>query len=376
MKLRIEHDVFADAVNWTAHTIPPRPALPILAGMKLQATSDGAVTLGAYDPEMSSTASIEAAVDEPEEILVNGHLLASFVSALPNKPVDLTTNGPKLELTCGTSRMSMQSMELADYPDQPELGGVSGIVDGAEWKQAVSQVVTAASRDDTLPLLVSVCMEIEGEHISLMATDRYRLAVVDLTWKPEQPDFKARVLVHAGRLADISKGLGSVGDVRMTIDSGGRTGLIGFEAAGRTSVARLIDGDYPQVRGLFPKESTGYAVMNRHDVLDALKRASLVVERNSAVRLSLEDESLVLTAGHDENAQTSEALQAHLTGEPITMAFNPDFLKTGFGALTSDYVRLSFTHPTKPAIITGQSEEEGEDSQAFRLLLMPIRTYA
>lgn len=375
MKLRVEHDVFADAVSWVARTIPSRPSLPVLAGMKIKADKDGVVALSSYDPDISSHAVIEAAVDEPGTTLVHGRLLSDFARALPNKPIDMELKGAKLEVVCGSSHISMQSMPLEDYPSPPPMPEVSGVVDGALWQETVAQVVTAASSDDTLPLLVSVCIEIEGKTMSLMATDRYRLAVRDLTWEPSNEDASHRILVRASRLSDIAKALGSVGKVELAIDNSGRTGMIGFSAAGRHNVARLIDGEYPQVRNLFPSEATGYAVIGRQEMLDAIKRARLVVEKNSAVRLSFSEGQVILEAGQGDNAQTSEALEATLHGEDIVMAFNPSFLQEGLGATSAPYVRLSFTSASKPAVLTAQPEIDGEDDQEFRLLLMPIRTY-
>ena len=375
MKLRVEHDVFADAVSWVARTIPSRPSLPVLAGMKIEADKDGVVALSSYDPDISSHAVIEAAVDEPGTTLVHGRLLSDFARALPNKPIDMELKGAKLEVVCGSSHISMQSMPLEDYPSPPPMPEVSGVVDGALWQETVAQVVTAASSDDTLPLLVSVCIEIEGKTMSLMATDRYRLAVRDLTWEPSNEDASHRILVRASRLSDIARALGSVGKVELAIDNSGRTGMIGFSAAGRHNVARLIDGEYPQVRNLFPSEATGYAVIGRQEMLDAIKRARLVVEKNSAVRLSFSEGQVILEAGQGDNAQTSEALEATLHGEDIVMAFNPSFLQEGLGATSAPYVRLSFTSASKPAVLTAQPEIDGEDDQEFRLLLMPIRTY-
>lgn len=375
MKLRVEHDVFADAVSWVARTIPSRPSLPVLAGMKVEADKDGAVALSSYDPDISSHAVIEAAVDEPGTTLVHGRLLSDFARALPNKPIDMELKGAKLEVVCGSSHISMQSMPLEDYPSAPPMPEVSGVVDGALWQETVAQVVTAASSDDTLPLLVSVCIEIEGKTMSLMATDRYRLAVRDLTWEPSNKDASHRILVRASRLSDIAKALGSVGKVELAIDNSGRTGMIGFSAAGRHNVARLIDGEYPQVRNLFPSEATGYVVIGRQEMLDAIKRARLVVEKNSAVRLSFSEGQVILEAGQGDSAQTSEALEAALHGEDIVMAFNPSFLQEGLGATSAPYVRLSFTSASKPAVLTAQPEIDGEDDQEFRLLLMPIRTY-
>jgi DNA polymerase-3 subunit beta len=375
VKLRVEHDVFADAVSWVARTIPTRPSLPVLAGVRLTAENDGTLEISSFDPDISSYVEIEALVDEPGEILVHGRLLSDFAKALPNKPIDLEVVGAKLEVTCGASKISMQSMPLEDYPELPEMPEITGTVESSTWQEAVAQVVTAASNDDTLPLLVSVCMEIEGENISLMATDRYRLAIRDLTWKPADPQISARILVRAARVSDIAKALANTDSIDIAIDNSGRTGIIGFAANGRRNIARLIDGEYPPVRGLFPPEMSGYAVVSRSELMDAIKRARLVVEKNSAVRLSFSEGQVVVEAGQGDNAQVSEALVAYLNGENITMAFNPSYLQEGLNVMTDEYIRLSFTSPTKPVVITGQSAPEADDSQEFRLLQMPIRIY-
>lgn len=375
MKLRVEHDVFAEAVSWVARTIPTRPSLPVLAGVKLTAKKDGTLDISSFDPDISSLVTIDALVDEPGEILVHGRLLSDFAKALPNKPIDCDVIGTKLEVTCGASKISMQSMPLEDYPESPSMPEITGTVDTALWQEAVAQVVTAASNDDTLPLLVSVCIEIEGKNISLMATDRYRLAVRELTWEPTDPEISERILVRASRLSDISKALSSSQTIEIGIDNTGRSGTIGFLGNGRRTIVRLIDGEYPQVRGLFPPELTGYAVIDRHDLLDAIKRARLVVEKNSAVRLSFSEGQVVMEAGQGDNAQVSEAMEASLVGEDITMAFNPSYLQEGLGAMNEECVRVSFTHPSKPAVLTEQKESEGEDSLDFRLLQMPIRIY-
>ncbi len=375
VKLRVERDVFADAISWVARTIPSRPSLPILAGIKIVATAEGFIALSSYDPDITSEALIEASVDEPGEILVNGRLLSEFAKVLPSRDILMEQVGSKLDITCASSHISMQSMPLEDYPEAPAKPNIAGSVNGAVFQEAVSQVVSAASHDDTLPLLVSVCLEINGENMSLMATDRYRLAIRDITWNPSDSAVNERLLVRASRLSDIAKALGSVGEVEISIENSGRAGLIGFSAAGRENVARLIEGEYPAVRGLFPEQTNGYAVVNRQELADAIKRARLVVDKNSSVRLSFTSGHVVLEAGQGDNAQTSETLDAHLNGDDITQAYNPSFLQDALGAVNEEYVRFSFTQATKPAILTGQESFDGVDTEDFRLLLMPVRLY-
>ena len=373
MKFRVERDVLADAVTWTARTLPTRPPAPVLAGVRIEADAQGVINLASFDYETSARSVIPAEVAEPGTVLVSGRLLAEISRALPNKPVDVALEGNKVVVTCGASRFTLLTMPVDEYPALPVLPEVSGTVSGDAFTHAVAQVTVAASRDDTLPLLTGVRVEIEGERITLLSTDRYRLALRELTWTPATPGFSAVALVRARTLNDVAKSLGSGGLVNVGLSTGQGLDLVGFEAGGRQTTSQLVEGDYPAVRRLFPDSTPIHAVVATAPLIEAAKRVSLVAERNTPIRLSFSDGQVVLDAGHGDDAQASEALEAVLVGEDIAVAFNPQFLLDGLGALGTDFVRLSFTHPNKPVEFTGQGSLDGEDDSAYRYLLVPIR---
>ncbi|MFV2145570.1 MULTISPECIES: DNA polymerase III subunit beta [Isoptericola] len=374
MKFRVERDVLAEAVTWTARTLPTRPPAPVLAGVRLEADAAGTIGLASFDYEVSARSEIPAEVSEPGTVLVSGRLLAEISRALPSKPVDVTVEGNKVALTCGASRFTLLTMPVEDYPALPAMPELTGTVPGDSLTHAVAQVSVAASRDDTLPLLTGVRMEIEGERITLLATDRYRLALRELTWTPATPGYSAVALVRARTLNDVAKSLGAGGgQVNIGLSTGEGIDLIGFEAGGRHTTSQLVDGDYPAVRRLFPDATPIHAVVPTQALIDAAKRVALVAERNTPIRLAFSEGQVVLDAGQGDDAQASEALEAVLVGEDIQVAFNPQFLLDGLGALGTDFVRLSFTHPNKPVEFTGQESLDGEDSSAYRYLLVPIR---
>ena len=372
MKLRVERDVLAEAVAWTARSLPVRPPVPVLAGVRLEASSEGSLTLSTFDYDVSARSAVPAAVEEAGVVLVSGRLLADIAKALPAKPVDLTLDGTKVVLRCGASRFTLLTMPVEDYPALPEMPELSGTIDADVLTEAVAQVSIAASRDETLPLLTGVRVEIDGEKLTLMATDRYRLALRELTWHPSNPAFNAVALVRARTLSDVAKSLTSAGSVDVALGNDSAS-LIGFAAGGRQTTSLLVEGDYPPVRRLFPDETTTHAVVATGPLVEAARRVSLVAERNTPIRLSFSEGQVVLEAGQGEDAQASEILEATLVGEDIVTAFNPHYLLDGLGALTTDFVRLSFTHPSKPAVLTGQGSAEGESEEEFRYLLMPIR---
>lgn len=373
MKFTVDRDVLADAVVWTSRALPARPPVPVLAGVRITADATGEVTLASFDYEVSARGQFAADVDVAGEVLVSGRLLKEIANALPHKPVNFELDGTKVSVTCGASRFTLATMPVDQYPALPELPAHSGTIDGGDFQRAVAQVTVAASKDETLPILTGIRVEIEGSNISLLATDRYRLALRELTWKPSVSDTSAVALVRSRTLADTAKALGA-GDVTVALSSGQGVDLIGFEAAGLTTTSLLMDGDYPQVRRLFPEESPITAVVKTTDLIEATRRVSLVAERNSSVRLAFSDGEVTLDAGQSDDAQASEALECVLEGDAITVAFNPQYLLDGLGALSTEYVRLGFTQETKPVEFVGLTEPGGELVTDFRYLLVPIRT--
>lgn len=375
MKFTVARDVLAEAVSWTARALPVRPASPILAGVRIHAEADELV-LSSFDYEVSANAKIAVQVEESGEVLVSGRLLADIAKALPNRPVTLELDGQKLNLTCGSSTFNLAVMPLDEYPLLPAQPEVAGAVDAQVFSQAVAQVSIASSRDDSLPLLTGVRIEIDGERMTLLATDRYRLAMRELVWEPSQTSVESVCLVKARIIQDVAKSMTSGGaiEIGMSTESvPGASSLIGFSVQGRRTTSTLMDGDYPPVRRLFPESTPIQAVCERATLLEAVKRVSLVAERKTSVRLAFSEGQLVLEAGQGDNAQASEAVEVQLYGEDISTAFNPQFLLDGLSVLDTEYVRFGFTHPNKPAVLTGQKKiDEGEITD-FRYLLMPIR---
>lgn len=237
----------------------------------------------------------------------------------------------------------------------------------------MAQVAIAAGRDDTLPTLTGIRLEIEGTSITLAATDRYRLAVRDFTWRPENSSLTTQALIPARTLADTAKSLADVDEVMIALSSGGSgEGLIGFEGDGRRTTTRLLDGEFPKYRSLLPSESSAVATVETSVLADAVKRVALVAERNTPVRLAFSDSELVLRAGAGDDASAEEALECSLEGDAIDIAFNPAYLLDGLSAVNSGSTRFSFTQSTRPAVLTAATDpEQGSDS--YKYLLMPVR---
>jgi DNA polymerase III subunit beta len=381
VKFRVERDVLADAVAWAARSLPVRPSVPVLAGLLIETHSNDGVDglqLSTFDYETSARATVPADVSEEGRALVSGRLLADICRSLPNKPVEMTIDGAKVSLTCGSARFSLQTMPVEEYPALPDMPAATGTVNSDVFAGAVAQAVTAAGRDDMLPVLTGVRIEIEGEKISLLATDRFRLSHRELTWEPGSTDASAAALVPAKVLAETAKSLTSGSRVTIALaTSGAGEGIIGFEGAAgggvRRTTTRLLDGEFPKVRTLFPSEHVTIARVDKASLIESVKRVSLVAERNTAVQLAFGDGVLTLDAGSGDEAQASESLEASVDGDDITTGFNPQFLLDGLGAIDSPVVEMAFTQASKPAVMAGTSSLDADADLEFRYLLMPRR---
>ena len=378
MKFQVERDVLADAVAWTARALPARPAVPVLAGMHLAAAQQ--LTLSTFDYEVSAQASVPAITNEEGTVLVSGRLLAEIVRSLPARPVEMSTEGTRTTLKCGSAVFTLMTLPDDEYPALPAMPPEAGAVGADILASAISQVAIAAGRDDTLPALTGIRMEIAGDTVTLVATDRYRLAVRELHWEPVKPDMSAAVLVPARVLVDAARSLTTAAEVSIALsvpgDDGAQgaqgEGIIGFEGGGRQTTTRLLGGEYPRYQTLLPSEFNAVAELLAAPFAEAVKRVALVAERNTPVRLAFSAGELVLEAGAGDEAQAVETLEASFDGEDLQIAFNPQYLLDGLSAIDSDTARISFTTPTRPAVVTGKRGEEGPPD--YRYVLMPIRS--
>ncbi|MFY1653429.1 DNA polymerase III subunit beta [Solwaraspora sp. WMMB762] len=374
MKFRVERDALADAVAWTAKSLPNRPSVPVLAGAMLRVT-DGSLQVSGFDYEVSSQVTVDVQGDADGSALVSGRLLAEITKSLPAKPVDIAAVGAHLELVCGSARFTLPTMPVEDYPTLPEMPASAGRVDAPTFAAAVAQVAVAAGRDETLPMMTGVRVELEGSRLAMLATDRYRLAIREIDWQPDDPEISLNALVPARTLADTAKTLGPIGgEVTIALAHGGAgEGMIGFAGGTRRTTSRLLDGaNYPPVRSLFPSSHNAEARVAVSTLVEVVRRVALVAERTTPVLLSFSADGLVVEAGNTEEARASEAMEAAFTGEPLTIGFNPQYLIDGLQNLGSATAVFTFVDAFKPAVIS----PAGEDDQiipGYRYLIMPIR---
>jgi DNA polymerase III subunit beta len=419
MKFTVERDALADAVAWVARALPTRPVVPVLTGLMLSADSDdqpsqpsepsqpteatqpgqpgaGFLTLSCFDYEVSARVRVRAEVAQPGTFLVPGRLLVEIVRSLPQHPVEFGDDPDGVSVTCGDAAFMLTPLPLADYPELPELPELAGTADGGALAAAIGQVTPAASRDDTLPMLTAVNIELDGKTMTLAATDRYRLAVRDLDWSPApsaSDQGKIALLVPARTLSDAARMMGHGTEVRVVLRHGGdgpgaapRDGggvaaeaMIGFETGERRLTTRLLAGEFVRYRSRFPDEFGCTADLPADAFAEAVRRVALVAERGTPVQLTFGPGRVTIAGATQGQAKAKESVPADFSGDEPSIAFSPQYLLDGVVAATvaqpgeaapeAARVRLRFTSATKPAVITPVSTVGGE----FRYLVVPQR---
>jgi len=377
MKFQVNRDVFSEAVSFAVKLLPQRTTLPILSGVLIE-TIDTGLKLSSFDYEVSAQTEIAADIEEPGKILVSGRLLADIASRLPNAPVQFSTIEGRITVTCGSATFTLLSMPVEEYPTLPQISEQTGLLPADAFATAVSQVAVAASRDDVTPVITGVQLEVSNNSLTLVATDRYRVAVREIEW--DSGDVASTetltALVPARPLQEIAKTFGHSGTISVAITSTDDRELIAFRADRKTVTSLLIKGNFPPVKRLFPETVDNYAVINTAELIEAVRRVSLVLEREAALRFTFTIDGVTLEAIGSEQAQASETIDAHLNGGDTVVSLKPAFLLDGLGAVHSEFVRISFTkteNPNKPGpvLVTSQSSKDQPGADNYKYLLQP-----
>jgi DNA polymerase-3 subunit beta len=367
MKFRVAREDLADAVAWVARSLPSRPPVPVLGGILLTVENDTLSVVG-FDYEVSTRAEVAVDAQSAGTVLVSGRLLAQITSALPAKPVDVEVDGAKVAIRCGSARFSLPTMPVDDYPALPDMPEVLGTVSAAAFAEAVTQTAVAAGKDDTLPMLTGIRVEIEGERITLAATDRFRLAVRELAWAPASASASTAVLVPAKTLADTARSMAGETEVTVALTDG----LIGFAAGGRRTTVRLLDVEFVKYRSLLPTEHTTTVEVSAQELAEAIKRVALVTDRGHHLRMQVTDGTLALAAGGDDEGSAEEELAVSADGAELLIAFNPGYLLDGLGVVKTERVRLAFTTSARPALVLPMVDDDATPP-SYRYLVMPAR---
>ncbi|HVF52200.1 MAG TPA: DNA polymerase III subunit beta [Actinomycetota bacterium] len=379
MKFRCEREDLLEAVQFASRAISNRATLPVLSGLRLEATDDGRVTVAATDLEITMETAFKAGVDEPGKTIVPGRLFGEMTRSLSAGAVSVAGGESEVEIGSGRGQFRVKALAPDDYPALPIEDRAPGDdeitieIDAGALGTGLSQVIRSASTDESRQVLTGVLWEIEAGTLTLAATDSYRLGVrtLDVSGGPAEV---RKVVLPARALGELGRALQSGATtvkalVKDNLVAFSITPADGDEGSGRdgsTIASRFIEGEFPNYRQLIPEAYSNQLTVEREGLMEVTKRVGLLAQNNLPVKLSLGTE-LEVSAHTPDVGEGQEVLDAEYTGEPLVIAFNPQFLHDGVSAIQQGRLVLSAGDGLKPAIL------RGEGDTGFTYLLMPVR---
>lgn len=375
MPIKVSRQKLSNALSWVSRALPSRPSNPSLAGIKIS-VKDGTLTASAFDYEQSTAAVLDVSGDDME-VLVSGRLINDLVKASAGDTVELETEGAnKLHMKAGKSKFVLPLMPLNEFPDLPAVPEKFGTVAGNKFSEAIQEVVVASGNDATLTVLTGIHVTVDPERkkISFAATDRYRLAALEIDYLPEEGQNKEKlVFLVPGRLLD-TYGKAFDSETLIGLHHGGENNsLFGISGEGKVGTTRLLDGQFPKYDTLIPTEFTAAAVVSTNELIAAVKRVTLVASSKSqSVKLVLTENNLNVSVGEGGSAigqYASEDIDVEYEGEEFTVMFNPGYLMDGLSALPSSEAKINLVVQTKPVLLTDATGES-----QYKYLLMPVRS--
>ncbi|HWC14597.1 MAG TPA: DNA polymerase III subunit beta [Actinomycetota bacterium] len=378
MKFRCERDDLLEGVLFATRAISNRATLPVLSGLRVEATEDGRVLVAATDLELTIETSFKAGVDEPGKVIVPGRLFGEMARSLGAGQVSLMAGDGEVEIGSGRGQFRVKSLATDDYPALPgeDRSTDSDVIrielSGAQLATALAQVVKSASTDESRQVLTGVLWEISKTDLTLAATDSYRLAVRELE-VAGGPAETRKVVLPARALSEVARVLqaGAADDLTVEV----RDNLISFRltpqgdgsgSAGSVISSRFIEGEFPNYRQLIPSGYANRLTVDREELLEVVRRVGLLAQNNLPVKLQLGAE-LEVSAHTPDVGEGQEVLDATYEGERFVIAFNPQFLNDGVSAIQQPSIVLEAGDGLKPAVLRGDGDE------GFTYLLMPVR---
>lgn len=361
MKFRCERDVLLEALSTTGRAVGGRAGNVALSGLHLELTGDSLRVTGS-DLDLTISQTLTVAGDTDGVVVIPSKLIADIVRALGPGAVDVVVEGDEVQITAGRSEFSMRTIPADDFPRLGSPEGDEVILNAADLSAALKQVVKAASSDDSRPILTGVLLAAEGEGLRLVSTDSYRLAVRDLPGTSVLSGDQS-VLVPSRALAELNRVFGDNESVSLRLGERDAS----FEVGGTQVVTRLIEGEFPNYRGLIPDTYPNELTVNRSELMDAVRRVRLMAQEATPIRLNMRADALELVAVTQDVGQAQEVIDASYNGEELTVAFNPDYLIDGIEVTPGEEITLQTVDPLKPAVM------RGADSADFLYLLMPVR---
>jgi DNA polymerase-3 subunit beta len=361
VKLTCTKEALVGALGIVSRAVSSRGSVQVLAGILLQ-SEGGQLHLAATDMELSIRTSIPADVHAEGAVVVPGKLLADLARLLPADDVTIEHSAAEgsAHLRSGTYSSRLNVFAAEDFPRLPTVDIGLHEVEGPSFVQTIDRVSRSASRDESRPVLTGILVRFEGQSLVMAATDSYRLSVKSTELTKPGPALEA--IIPARALTEVTRLAGAAETVRLGVNDN----HVVFGVGDVWLTTRRIDGQFPNYKQLIPEAYEVELQLPRAEILDVVRRAAVMAQRNTPLRLRFAEGELTISAQSQDVGEARESMPAPYVGEPLEIGFNADFLRDGLEAVQSDTVELKLINPLRPGLLTSSGD-------TFSYLIMPIR---
>jgi len=363
LRITCSKDELVQGLGVVARAVSTRTSVQILSGILIEA-QNAELRLAATDMEISLRATTAARVEGDGVVVLPGKTLADIARLLPADEVTIEHKPTEsvVHVTSGSASYTLNTYNPEDFPRLPELGAIPTFtVDRESLLETIGRVARAASRDESRPVLTGILVHFEGGKLVMAATDSYRLAVKETTLEgPTPPDLEA--IVPSRALQELARIATSGDEIEVAVHEN----QVLFSTSGVWLTTRRIDGQFPNYRQLLPEAFEHELTLPRTELLDVVRRASVMIQRSTPLQVRLADGELTVIARTQDVGESRESMPAAFTGDPLEIGFNADFLRDGLESIEGDDVRVKLISPLRPAVLQGDSDD-------FTYLVMPIR---
>ena len=359
LRIVCDKDELVSRISIVSRAVSTRSSVQVLSGIRL-GSSEGKLELAATDMELSLRTNLAGSVTGSGAVVVPAKLLTDIVRLLPAGEVVLEEHDGSLSVTSGSYSSRLNVYAAEDFPKLPVISGALTTLDTPAFLDTIERVSRAASKDESRPVLTGILVRFEGTSLVMAATDSYRMSVKETTLSQPGPELEA--IIPARALAELHRIAAGSDAIEVAVEEN----HVVFHVAGVWLTTRRIDGQFPDVKKLRPESFEAELSLPRVELLEVVRRAAVLAQRNSPLRLRFAEGELTISAQAQDIGETRETLPIPYSGEPIEIGFNADFLREGLESVTTDEISFKLINPLRPGLITA-------DGDAFWYLIMPIR---
>jgi DNA polymerase III subunit beta len=362
LRITVPKDELAAKLATVARGVSTRTTVLVLGGIQLRAEA-GRLHLAATDMEVSLRAAFDAQVEGEGTVVVPGRLLLDIARSLPDGDVTLEHRPEEavVVVSAGSATYRLHTYSSEDFPRLPDVETVSlHAVDRDALVETIARVGRSASRDESRPVLTGILVRFEPGKVVMAATDSYRLAVKETPVDGSLPELEA--IIPARALQELARIATGVDEVQL----GMHENHVVFGTDGTWLTTRRIDGQFPNYRQLLPEQFEHELQLPREELLEVVRRVSLMAQRNSPLRLRFAEGELTVSAITQDVGEARESLPAPFAAETLEIGFNAEFLRDGLESVEADTIKFKLISPLRPAVLEGETDD-------YVYLIMPIR---